>query len=399
MAQTSITESKTSLLRILRFAGAFSAWVIGSGFATGQEILQFVSSYGYHSFWVLLVLLIGFSVMGSTITLTAFDHSHQGRGPQDRAGEEASAGTEPADSAVSEASSGTEPAEFHHYRFFCGRFGAVYDWIVPIMQIVPLSILLSGAGATLYEYYGLNHTLGVLFMAILVLLTYYAGFERLTNVVALAGPLIIFFTLVVGVTTLIRDMGNFSQIADWEPLLATKQAVPGWFSSAVLYTSLNFVCGSVYYTQLGSSAQSRQEVRLGTALGVAALLAIVCISSTAILLNAGDTAALDIPTLFLAKKISPVLGALFSVVLPLGIYSSAATGLFVVITTFSADVPFIRRHTRMSAFIITAIAFTIGVFSFGNLIGFFYPILGLLGIIFTACVFWHWGRHLVRRHS
>ena len=126
-------------------------------------------------------------------------------------------------------------------------------------------------------------------------------------------------------------------------------------------------------------------------------VAIVCISSTAILLNAGDTAALDIPTLFLAKKISPVLGALFSVVLPLGIYSSAATGLFVVTTTFSANVLFIRQHIRLSSFIITTIAFTIGVFSFGNLIGFFYPILGLLGIIFTACVFIQWGRRLVRK--
>ena len=361
---------QTSVLRTLRFAGAFSAWVIGSGFATGQEILQFVSSYGYQSFYVLAILLVGFIVMGFTITLTAYDHRH----------------------AFSQ-------GEFHHYRFFCGRFGALYDWAVPIIQIVPLSVLLSGAGATLYEYYGLNHTLGVLLMAVLVLVTYYAGFEKLTSVVAMVGPFIIFFTLVVGVITLVRDMGNFSQIPDWEPLLRAKQSAHGWLPSAILYVSLNFVCGSVYYTELGASAKTRAEVKYGTALGVAGLLAIVFIISTAILLNAGDAAALDIPTLFLAKKISPILGALFSVILPLGIYSSASTGLF-VITRLSADnVPFIREHAKASAFVITLIAFIIGVFSFGNLIGFFYPILGLLGIIFTACVFFHCFRGLLFSRS
>jgi hypothetical protein len=115
----------TSPLRILRFAGAFSAWVIGSGFATGQEILQFVTSYGYQSYLVLLVLLIGFAVMGFTITGVAFAH---------RPGDE-----------VSDASGG-----FRHFNYFCGKkLGTAYYWIVPCVQVIPFSILLSGAGATL----------------------------------------------------------------------------------------------------------------------------------------------------------------------------------------------------------------------------------------------------------
>ena len=33
--------------RVFTFAGAFIAFLIGSGFATGQEVLQYFSSYGY----------------------------------------------------------------------------------------------------------------------------------------------------------------------------------------------------------------------------------------------------------------------------------------------------------------------------------------------------------------
>ena len=120
---------QVSALRVLRFAGAFAAWVIGSGFATGQEILQFVASFGYQSFAILILLFVGFLVMGFTLMLSAYDHKGQ--------------------------------EEFHHFRYFCGRIGLAYEWVVPFAQIIPLSILLSGAGATLYEYYGLNHTIGV----------------------------------------------------------------------------------------------------------------------------------------------------------------------------------------------------------------------------------------------
>ena len=39
-------EEKCNKKTVLRIMGAYVAWVMGSGFATGQEILQFFTSYG-----------------------------------------------------------------------------------------------------------------------------------------------------------------------------------------------------------------------------------------------------------------------------------------------------------------------------------------------------------------
>ena len=52
--------SRCSIRNVVTFAGAFIAWIIGSGFATGQEILQFFTSYGYYSYGVVLLNLLGF---------------------------------------------------------------------------------------------------------------------------------------------------------------------------------------------------------------------------------------------------------------------------------------------------------------------------------------------------
>lgn len=35
------TGDSCDIRAVIKFAGAFIAWIIGSGFATGQEILQF----------------------------------------------------------------------------------------------------------------------------------------------------------------------------------------------------------------------------------------------------------------------------------------------------------------------------------------------------------------------
>src|SRR5699024_3123658 len=39
------TTEKTSILRVITYAGAIIAFLIGSGFATGQEIMQYYASY------------------------------------------------------------------------------------------------------------------------------------------------------------------------------------------------------------------------------------------------------------------------------------------------------------------------------------------------------------------
>ena len=45
-------DGRSDKKAVMKYAGAFIAWVIGSGFATGQEILQFFTSYGYYSYGV-----------------------------------------------------------------------------------------------------------------------------------------------------------------------------------------------------------------------------------------------------------------------------------------------------------------------------------------------------------
>ena len=101
----------------IRIAGAFIAWVIGSGFATGQEMLRFYASFGLYGYGAVAVNLIGFLGMAYLLMRTGFEHKK-------------------------------EPG-FNPFPFFCGQtLGLVYTWLIIATLILLMPVLVAGAGAT-----------------------------------------------------------------------------------------------------------------------------------------------------------------------------------------------------------------------------------------------------------
>ena len=337
---------------VLRIMGAYVAWVMGSGFATGQEILQFFTSYGYRSFILVAVNLVGFLVIGPAILEAGQRHR--------------------------------DDEEFEQFEYFCGkRVGAFYKWFVPLSLFAGMVILISGAGATLQQYYGLNHYVGALLMATLAFAAYVAGFQRFVRVVSFIGPTIIVFTVVVGLVTVFRDFDGVAEVSRYEVVMAERQPVRFWWLSGLLYISYNLTGGSMYYTALGKSAATRKEAVYGAVLGTCALMLAILLMNSAMLCDIGNAGTLGIPTLYLAKKISYGLGAAFSIILICGIFSSCSAMLWTV------SEKFVEQGTRKSYVFAGCVgvgAFLLGLLPFAELIGAVYPYLGYIGMIYAGCV-------------
>lgn len=341
-----------SAKNVIRIMGAYVAWVMGSGFATGQEILQFFTSYGYRSFILVAINLAGFLLVGPAI-LAAGQRFKEDEG-------------------------------FDQFRYFCGKkAGAFYNWFVPVSMFAGMVILISGAGATLQEYYGINHYVGALLMSVLAFAAYIAGFQRFVKVVSFIGPTIIAFTVIVGIVTVVRDFDGLAAAEQYGRVMEAKQPAEFWWLSGLLYISYNLTGGSMYYTALGKSAASRKEAIYGAVLGTFALMLAILLMNSAMLSNIGETGALGIPTLCLARKISYVLGAVFSITLICGIFSACSAMLWTV------SEKFVRQGSRKSyifAGCISVSAFLLGLLPFAELIGVVYPYLGYIGLVYVGCV-------------
>ena len=340
---------KNSKGTVIKIAGAYVAWVMGSGFATGQEILQFFTSYGYASVILIGMNLLGFLLIGPMILQAGFENGEQS-----------------------------------HFQYFCGkRLGTFYDWFLPLSMFAGMVILISGSGATLQEYYGLNHYVGALIMAAAALTAYIAGFQRFIRIVSFIGPAIIAFVVVIGAVTLLRDADGLAYVNDYPDAMQAKQPVPFPWLSGLLYISYNLSGGSKYYSALGGSAHTAKEAVWGAVIGTIALMAAILLMNCAMLTDIGQTAVQDVPTLYLTKKISYSLGAVFSIILIMGIFSSCSAMLWTV------SEKFVQQGTgksRIFAACVCLAAFLLGLLPFAQLVGKIYTGLGYVGLLFAGCV-------------
>ena len=336
----------------LKYAGAFIAWVIGSGFATGQEILQFFGSYGYGSIAVLAVNLIGFAGFGIIMLSVGFDHRNEPR--------------------------------FNHYEYYCGKvIGRIYRVIMPVTLVLLIAVLISAAGATVQQYYGIDPILGSVIMAAVLIAVYLAGFEKMVKIVSGISPFVICFAVFVGVYSLMKDGGNYGTIGEYTEQLSAFRTAPHWLLSAMLYLSLNFLCGSTYYNAIGKTADTKKNAVLGVVIGTAALLITMAAMNFAILCNAKDILEFPVPTLYLAQRISGAFGIIFSVILLMGMFSSCATTVWSFCSECFAKDPKKNRIFSVG----TIIACTaLGFVPFGSLMSVVYPMIGYSGLVFMAAV-------------
>ena len=345
-------------------AGAYIAWIMGSGFATGQEIFQFFTSYGYKSYIILIINLMGFIIVGPAVLEAGQTHR--------------------------------DLKDFNHFEHFCGKpLGTFYSWFLPINMFGSLSVMISGAGTTLYQYFGIHHLVGAFIMAVLAFLSYAIGFERFVKIASFIGPLIIGFSLFVALITVIRNSGDISSVPAFEAELSEKRPVPFWWLSALLYISYNLWAGSKYYSALGGEAPTRKDAVCGALIGSTVIMLAVFLMNTALLTEIGNVIGLGVPTLYLAKNISYILGAVFSIFLVMGIFSTSSAMMWMVCEKFTVQG---TRKGNIFSFIVAVLAFILGMFPFADLIGVIYTISGYVGFLLIGAIIYKTVRRIAGRN-
>ncbi|MEG0919665.1 MAG: hypothetical protein RSE61_07055 [Anaerovoracaceae bacterium] len=345
-------EKKLKPVNVIKFAGAYIAFIIGSGFATGQEIMQFYSNFGIWSIGSVLISMFFFSWVGGSVMKLGLENK----------GEE----------------------NVSPYCLFCGKYlGTFYEYFVPLFLFGVVVIMISGAGATLNEYYGLNYYAGSLFMVVLVFIAYMIGVNKLVNVLGAIGPAIIIFSILIAVITLIPNMGNLSGVDAKVSAYNLPTSSATWWLSGTLYAAYNTFGAIIFLFALGKGAQSKREAMAGGVLGGVLLMTATFFMNLALLSKIDEIQGLAVPTLHLAKQISPIFGVIFSILLICGIFSTAAPMFWTVCNKITKEG---TQKSKIVAVIVIILAFVLGQFPFGKLVGIIYPYTGYLGILLFICL-------------
>lgn len=345
-------SEKVNIKTVVVFAGSYVATIIGSGFATGQEITQFFAFYGMSGLISVAISMVLFCFMG-------VEFLNRGRL------------VKPIDT-------------MKIFSLYTGKvLGKFFEYFVPFFLFGVFVVMISGAGATISEYYGLSPYLGRVLMAVLSLITVSFGLKNLANVIGNIGPVIIVFTILVGAISLFNNFDNLPVAIEFVKNAEIAKPAPNAVVSGILYASYNVVVLVGILVGLGATTDNKKEAVLGGLFGGIALMLAGGMMYLAIFAQANVVFDKAIPTLFLADQISPVIGKLFSIILLLGIFSTAAPLLWMCANRFCEDE---NPKFKMVTLIIAVVGLLGGLLPFGKLVGTIYPYTGYIGIFLMIAI-------------
>lgn len=336
-------------MQVVSLAGAYMALIMGSGFASGQEILSFFTIYGFPE-----------SIGGMAIALFILSF---------------------AGARVMANGNLIKPVSTNNiYHYYCGqRLGKFFELLIPLIMFSFLTVMISGAGATFYEYYGLKGIIGRLFMALIVAATVLLGLAKLVKILGFLGIIIICAVVGMSISGLLRVGMGVLEIKDAVNACCTHEAVLPWWIAGLLYGSMNVTTAIPFLTGLGREASDVSNARFAGALGGSCFVFGAFVMNMCFITQINLVADKQIPFLWIAHSLHPSLGIIFSALLLGGIYTTAAPLLWSICDGIGGQ--------RLTVFIVISMALAGSAFPFDALVRTIYPATGVVGLILLLCVF------------
>jgi uncharacterized membrane protein YkvI len=342
---------------VFTIAGAVLAFLIGSGFASGQEILQYFAAYQFESILVGIVIIL-------ILCFANYCFVHAGNREKFTKGSEV-------------------------INYYCGPVvGLFFDYFAAVFCYMSFIVMLGGIGATVEQQFGIPGVGGAVGLAVCAGLTVIFGLDAIVNIISKIGPFLVALSILIGLATLII---SWEHIGEGAELITAKQvtvmqASTNWLFAGCSYGGFCLMWLAGFMAQLGSEYEhNEKELQLGQFIGVSMLVVACVIVGFAQVANIREVAGTQVPNLVLAQKLAPMLAHGFAIIIVLAIYTTACPLLWTVSARFTQ-----QGSTRYKA--LTAVLALLGCFvalkiPFNTLVNYIYVINGYGGavlIIFMA---------------
>lgn len=334
----------------IKMGSAFVGIIVGAGFASGQEILQYFTSFGMIGIVTALIATVLFAYLGMNLTLL-----------------------------------GSRMQTTSHKEVVYGISGKIVGRIVDYIIILTLFgvgvVMIAGAGSLFSQQFGLPAVFGSTLMAILVIITIMLNVHKVIAIIGSITPFLVLMVIGLAVYSLLTMDGSFASL---DPIAREqKPAVANWFLSAINYVSFNIAVGASMSIVMGGTEKDEKIAARGGLIGGLVLGIMIILSHLAIFSQVDVVGNAQMPMLQIANDISPALGIFMSIIL-FGMIFNTAVGM---IFAFSARFyTFGTAKFRIFVIITGVVSFILSFMGFKNLVSMFYPVVGYLGLFLVGAI-------------
>ncbi len=340
--------SKKKGLTAFGIASTYVGTVIGAGYASGQEILQFFSAFrdkGLISLTIATALFIAFAYIPMLLgkRLNCGDY----------------------EKVISIGKS---------------RIPQIFaDILITFTLFGTLTIMIAASGTNFNQLLGVPMIVGSVFMTILLIISLLAGLDGIVKALSAVVPVMVVTAFGMSIYYMLNPMTVVD--ATKEVVINASPLIKHWSLSGVLYVSFNLIISIAILVSMGQMADDEKSILQGSVFGGLILGLCAIALNFALVRNIHIVGNADLPMVELAKSISSTMGSIYSVVLFLGLYSTAISCFYGVYVRFSKSPVFNKIGNKTIILFISVISLAASMLGFTNLIGYIYPLIGYGGII------------------
>ena len=175
-----------SWIDTIKIAGAWISFCIGSGFATGQELLQYFGAYGVYGFGAIVIAMILHTYC--SVSFLKAGHEQQFESSLDI------------------------------FDYYCGKtLGKIVKLLSVVFLVISPMVMIAGFGASLNQFFNVPLGVGAGIMGVLSIITVLLGLRKMVDIIGAIGPVIIVVTLLTGGIFLVTHVDTFASGMDFPP--------------------------------------------------------------------------------------------------------------------------------------------------------------------------------------
>ncbi len=324
------------------FCGCF----LGAGFLSGNELWQFFGAFGINGLIGCALSVFAIGVFCAFIIYVA-----------------AAKKTENPETVLL-------PTRFHKSSIVFGILQAVLVFAVVV-------IMISGSGTLVSNLTGLNrHIFGVLFgvaLAVLVVL----GTDSIVRAFSVMVPIVVAASVIISIALVAKNGWSFSipeLSGSGNPLLNN------WALSAISYLSYSIFSSVGVFAAVSGKMKNKNTLWYGALLG-AVVMAAVAFAIIGAVYAVPDAMSAELPMLSSAMHLGTVFGAVYAILLLLGMFGAALSCMMALTNYFKVKFALNIKAHKLAVITTAVLAFIGSIFGFGDLVGTVYPIFGYIGIV------------------
>ncbi|MDO7905984.1 hypothetical protein Q5741_06070 [Paenibacillus sp. JX-17] len=329
------------IVNILQIAFTYIGTIVGAGFATGQEILQFFTQYGRWATLTIVFSALLFIWLGTKMMMTAY--RIKARSYEDL-----------------------------NQKLFGASAGKWITWFTLIIMIGVNSVMLAGAGSVFVEHLNLHYQTGLLLTLLGTYLLLGRGIRSILQLNSIVVPCMILLSIIIiSSTFMMPTAGNFIT------LTTDHSSLRAWFSP-LLYTAFNLSMAQAVLVPIGSQSYSEGVIRWGGILGGAGVGFLLLAAHFAMSAHMPGIQQFEIPMGHLAFQLGRLVQMIYVAVIFLEIFSTFVADIYGMSLQLKQH---FRVPQRLLTLLIMGTCYSISQFGFSSLLSVLYPLFGCFSLL------------------